>query len=304
MRGRAISDLSEEEKRTLILRSAEAYTGECFEGIPYASARLKDTVNKLYKAAHPIVDSLCSELGDCKYEPIFFELEIDRGNPENPEAAVFKTEDGREVYIAGKIDRVDTYKKDENLYVRVIDYKSGSKVFSPSDIETGENLQMFLYLKSVVETKSPEFRKRIGVDEGGRMIPAGVIYVKTSMGDTSVSKDDPDLIRAEIDKKNRTRLGMLLDDSESISAMNKAFIPVKFKASGEPDAYSKAKLYTENGWDKINETIENTVTSICNRMISGDIEASPLNKSASSSSSCKWCDFKPICRNAARFKKS
>lgn len=296
-RGKAISEITDSEKDALIARVSSEYIRACFDGIPETSARLQDTVNRLCRAAKPIIDGLCDEFSDCKYEPVFFELEIKKDSSETPEPIIFNTDSGKEVYITGKIDRVDSFKSENDVYIRVIDYKSGNKLFSPSDIEQGLNLQMFLYLKSVVETESTEFRKKLGVGENGRLIPAGVIYVKTAVEDAKISRNSEYDAKAAI-KKNQARVGMLLDDDVSIGAMNAEYIPVKFKADGTPDSHSKAKLYTLGGWDILNEKIKAAVSDISTRMTEGDISAVPMLKSSGKSDVCKYCEFKAICRNA------
>ncbi|MBQ3016859.1 MAG: PD-(D/E)XK nuclease family protein [Clostridia bacterium] len=300
-RGVSIAEITDEEKGALILRVSTEYIKGCFEGIPETSARIRDTVNKLCRAAKPIIDGLCDEFSDCKYEPIFFELDIDKDVKGAPEPVIFTTDRDKEVYITGKIDRVDAFKSGGNVYIRVIDYKSGNKIFSPSDIERGLNLQMFLYLKSVVDTKNPEFRAKVGLGEGGKMIPAGVIYVKTAIEDAKISRNSEAEALAAV-KKNQARIGMLLDDEVSIGAMNARYIPIKFKSDGTPDAYSKSKLYTETGWELLSGKIEAAIKDISKRMTEGDIAALPLIRSKGKSDVCKYCDFKAICRNASSAK--
>ena len=55
-----------------------------------------------------------------------------------------------EVIIDGYIDRLDAFRSGDDVYVRVIDYKTGIKNFSLDDIQAGENLQMLLYLASIM----------------------------------------------------------------------------------------------------------------------------------------------------------
>jgi ATP-dependent helicase/nuclease subunit B len=245
----------------------------------------------------PLIDSLCDEFSDCKFEPVFFELSIDKTSDKSPEPSIFRTADGREIYFSGKVDRVDTYRSGDDVYVRVIDYKTGAKDFKPSDIEEGKNLQMFLYLKAIVESEKESFRSAIGISGNGKMIPAGVIYVKANVSGSKIQKDDADeAIKAA--KKNQEREGMLLNDCTSIGAMNSKFIPVKFKNDGNPDAYSVAKLYTIERWGGITDTIKKIVSDECTKMVLGDICAKPLREKRGKSSVCKWCEFKPICRNS------
>ena len=297
-RGKGVAQISESEKKELILRVSETYIRKCFEGIPETSARLKDTVNKLCRAAKPIIDGLCDEFSDCKYEPIFFELDISKKSSDTPQPVIFTTDTDKEIYITGKIDRVDAFRSGDDVYIRVIDYKTGSKLFSPSDIERGLNLQMFLYLKSVVETTSPEFREKLGAASDGRMIPAGVLYVKTAIEDAKISKNSESEALAAV-MKNQTRVGMLLNDDASLGAMNSAYIPIKFNKDGSPDARSKQKLYTEEGWRAIGDKISTVITDIGTRMTAGDISALPIIKSNGKSDVCKYCEFKAICRNSS-----
>lgn len=297
-RGKKISEITDKEKEELILRVSTEYITACFEGIPETSARVKDTVNKLCRATKPIIDGLCDEFSNCKYEPVFFELAIEKNKDGNPEPIVFYWGEGKELYVTGKIDRVDAYKSGDDVYIRVVDYKSGNKIFSPDDIKKGLNLQMFLYLKAVIETENAEFKNKIGVTGEGKMIPAGVIYVKTSMEDAKIPRNDESSALEQI-KKNQARIGMLLDDAESIGAMNAEYIPIKFKTTdGKPDSRSLKKLYTLPGWDELNDTIREVVCDLGARMTSGDISASPLMKASGKTEVCKYCDFKAICRNA------
>ena len=296
-RGKKINEITDTEKQALIERVSENYVTECFDGIPKTSARLQNTVSKLCRAARPIIDGLCDEFSACEYEPVFFELAIDKNSDGAPMPIAFTTQNGREVFIHGVIDRVDTFRSGDDVYVRVIDYKSGNKIFSPKDLEEGLNLQMFLYLKSVVETDTPEFRTRIGLPDGGKMIPAGVIYVKTSLAEGAIkknsAKDASDAVKA-----GQARLGMLLDDMTSISAMNPAYIPVKFKKDGAPDRYSVDKLYTAHGWEKLNETISDSVKQILNDMTNGIVDAAPKIRRGEKTTPCTWCKFKAICRSS------
>jgi len=296
-RGKSISQITEDEKLSLIHGVADEYIAKCFEGIPKTSARLEDTIKKLSAYTKPIIDNLCDEFSNCKYEPIFFELEIDGRSDDKPNPVIFNTDSGKNVFITGKIDRVDAFIGEEDIYVRVVDYKSGKKVFSPSDIEQGMNLQIFLYLKSIVDTDKPEFIKKITSDTTKKLSPAGVLYVKTSVDDLKAKHDTPENV-LEASKEIKQRLGMVLDSEESLSAMNPEYIPIKFRKNGEPDAYTKKYLYSKNGWDTINQAIESSVKNICEKMFSGNIEALPLKKSKGKSAVCEYCKFKSVCRNA------
>ena len=294
-RGKKISEITADEKAALIKRVSTDFATKLFDGISKTSARVVNTVNVLSRQAAPIIDSLCDEFSDCEYTPVFFELSIDNTDPSTPESPTFKTDTGHSLYLVGKVDRVDTYEHDGTVYIRVIDYKTGNKEFSPKDLEEGKNLQMFLYLKAITESKNKAFLDRLGNAE--KLIPAGVIYVKSGIADGAVKKNDPDAALDSV-KKEQKRLGMLLNDKDSLNAMNGDFIPVKFKVGdGEPTERTKDRLYTEEGWKKLSKTIEDAVSDIAKRMTGGDIGALPTYMRKGKSTPCQWCGFKAICRN-------
>ena len=158
----------------------------------------------------------------------------------------------------------------------------------------GANLQMFLYLKALVESENEKFRASLGVGEGGRLIPAGVIYVKTSVRDLKVDTPD-DSIASEAVKSAQGREGMILDDPEVISAMTLKYSPVYSKRTPDKIAKTKEKfLYTEEGWGDIMHTVEDSVCRVADGIRSGVMDADP--KEHKGKSPCDYCNFKPVCR--------
>ena len=87
-------------------------------------ARLKDTLSLVTK-------SLAEEFSESKFSPAFFELKIGK---DSLRPITVELPDGGKVGVYGVIDRVDTYEDDGKLYVRVVDYKTGKKVFSKADL--------------------------------------------------------------------------------------------------------------------------------------------------------------------------
>ena len=291
-----IKSLTEEERDRILLGVAKRFIDDSFEGVARRSARIDAQIDRLRRAARPVVDSLCREFSNSEFQPVFFELGINRKDQDAPEPAVFKTSDGREIFINGIVDRVDTYKSGEDVYVRIVDYKTGQKTFSKDDIAEGKNLQMFLYLKSIIETEKSGFRDRIGAGEGGRLIPAGVIYMKADIKDGKIPRSDPEAAKAAVEEM-QLRIGLVLDEEESLAAMNPSYLPVKYDDKGKPTRYTVQNLYTLPEWDSFCDTISNVMRDIGDRMVSGDISATPF-KNGKKNSSCTYCDFKAICRNA------
>ena len=274
------------DRERITRTAAEKYAEELL-GNGAGGARTKAVISRLTRATKPVVDGLCEELSACKYKPTFFELETNSRDPDAPDHLVINRDGGGRIIVRGTIDRVDTYKSGDDVFVRIIDYKTGRTDFQPSKLADGEYLQMFLYLKAIADTKSKGFLEKLGVGEGGRVIPAGVIYVKTKVKDTTVRNSDDTEAESAV-KSLQERDGMLLDNPESLEAMNPDFIP--------PETKRKESLrYDEAGWADIERTLTEVTTSVADAMTSGNIKATPATKDGRN---CKWCRYKEICRSA------
>ena len=283
--------LERTERERLTREAAEKYLLAMGEDVKATRTAVK--IKRLTRAAIPSIAGLCDEFKETKYRPKFFELEI-KGGANSPDPIRLTTEDGKTVYIYGIIDRVDTYEDGDDVFVRVIDYKTGSKDFNPDDMEKGRNLQMFLYLKAIMESDKKKFKENLGVKNDGRVIPGGVIYIKTSLSDTQIDRDSNELALEEV-KKNQAREGMTLEGDIHDAALGKDYIPGKKKRD------SKKYRYSEEGFNKIMENVEASVINIAEGIRSGNACSKPDLQGKYSP--CEFCDFKPICRNA-KLKKS
>lgn len=291
---RSTDSLTEEEKVSLTRSAAEKYIAKLGDDVINASFRTRIKIDRLCRAALPVVEGLCEEFAQSAFQPRFFELSIgeDREAPD----PIHINATGGEIIIKGVIDRVDAYKKDQDVYIRVIDYKTGKKTFEPSDMAEGSNLQMFLYLKALVESEKKAFHKAVELGEEGRLVPAGVIYVKTDIRDVKIDRpDDESALDAVKDAQQRE--GMILNNNEIIDAMTLRYTPVYSKKSPTKIANADKKyLYTEEQWDKIMDTVEDSVKKVADQIRCGDVSVSPKEKKRESP--CDYCEFKPVCRKA------
>lgn len=71
----------------------------------------------------------------------------------------------------GKIDRVDLCKDKDKVYVKVLDYKTGSKAFDVVALYHGLQLQLMVYMDAAVKMTQKHYPDR-------EVIPAGVFYYR------------------------------------------------------------------------------------------------------------------------------
>jgi len=84
---------------------------------------------------------------------------------------VIELEDGERIYLEGRIDRVDILNDEEGNYVKIIDYKSGSKDFSLSDVYYGFQIQLIVYLDAILSSEEKKHKVEVH--------PGGIFYFKT-----------------------------------------------------------------------------------------------------------------------------
>ena len=92
---------------------------------------------------------LRDEQNQSQFKPVACELKIGRGEDAVP-GQVYRLSDGRTVQLVGTVDRADEWIEDDGTrWVRVVDYKTGSKKLDLKEVYCGLDCQMLLYLFSL-----------------------------------------------------------------------------------------------------------------------------------------------------------
>ncbi len=222
--------------------------------------RLKFFVNTLKSKLYSVVLRIAKEFAQSDFVPQRCELVIGEKG-EIPEINI-NLDNDKSLKLNGIIDRLDTY----NGYVRIVDYKTGSRVFKLPDILFGQNLQMLLYLYTVIN--SGKFGDK----------PAGVLYCCA------------DKIKKGESKKHTN--GLLLANTDVHNAMDKEnkgeFVP-KYKDEKPSDSF-----LSEDEFNNVFNFIDKKLKNVGNGIYNGLINATPID--GLDSPACKYCDFNSICR--------
>ncbi len=259
----------------------------------FVSKRQEALFARLKRTGVLFVSSIYDEFENSDFSPVLFEVSISNTNEKGISPYRVPLSDGSSIYIYGQIDRVDTYEKDGVVYVRVVDYKTGKKEFLRSDLEKGLNLQMFLYMLSVMEN---EERFCAMTDTKGKVVPAGVLYyiarLPSDIG--TVAFEDEKLEQLLIN--NIERQGLVLDDPDILSAMSKdgSFKALPDGIIKKPRSRKERPVYTLEGFEDIRNSIALTLTKIADSMKSGAADATPPEDDKKH---CDRCRMRAICRH-------
>ena len=272
----------------------ETYLATLFPAGAEIPARIRHRFLRLSRLVVGLATELAEELAESEFTPLFFEYEPSAEDESRAAPPVFTLEDGTRVTLYGKIDRVDVYRKDGNAYLRVIDYKTGEKIFSLDSIARGRDLQLLVYLFALWKCDRPRFLERLGVGEGGRVLPAGVLYLNLSLA-------TPQLLPDEGADGRCTRSGLLLADDDSLQAMDPRregrFIPIRYKKDGTVAKASLKNLTTLEELGEIMELVTAAVKGTAQKLSCGLADATPL-LSGAGRVACANCAYYPVCRNA------
>ncbi|MDD4772792.1 MAG: PD-(D/E)XK nuclease family protein [Eubacteriales bacterium] len=290
------TDLTDDKIENITDKIIDEYIKSVIDNPKDRTNRITQLFRRLKRTTLLLIRNILDEFMQSEFTPAFFELPIKFGDKEGSEPFSIPLPDNSHVYVFGKVDRVDTYKKGNDVYIRVVDYKTGIKSFSLSDIGLGLNLQMLLYLFALWQNPSENFKARAGCGEGGQILPAGVLYFSAKAPEFSLDNYEDE--NAVTDKAHTalTRRGLLLDDKEILKAMEKnlegRYIPVKLKSDGNFTAASSIQTLSDFGI--LMNDISDTLCNLGRQLKKGRADAIPLRKGGNNA--CEYCPHKPVCR--------
>ena len=267
-----------------VRKIAGDYISEIFRVPPeLVPKRLAHLFDYLCRSAEIFAKRIKEELEASSFCPRDFELTVGR---EGDAVEPLRLESGDvSVELRGKIDRVDTYEDgDGKLYVRVVDYKTGSKTFKIENVKLGLDTQMLLYLFSVLENG----KKRYGSDP----IPAAVLYAGIKPPQTEMKiGEDTSAFENKVEAS-----GLFLQDEAILRAMDPMlkgeYIPVK-----EGDLKKgKSNLIGEGAFADLKKEVTDVILKYAAEMKNGVACARPLE--VAGTKPCEYCKMKAVCRTS------
>ena len=136
--------MDNKELHRLTRQYIDQYAEQELHNFQNRTPRFRYLFNRLRTNAYAIIDQVAEELRHSDFVPMAFELGF--GGKDGTLPAVTISRPDGELRVGGKVDRVDGWIKDDKLYLRVVDYKSGKKKFDLANVRMGLDIQMLLYL--------------------------------------------------------------------------------------------------------------------------------------------------------------
>ena len=195
-------------------------------------------------------------------------------------------ENGKQVEITGKIDRVDISKNAQGKYIRVIDYKSSIKNIDLNKVVAGLQIQLLTYLDAITEIED--------------VLPAGVFYFNLIEPIVNASKDETDEEIEEKIKKKFKMKGLILADVNIVRSMDKNLetgysnVVPAYITTENTISKKRSSAITKEEFSLLQKNIKNTVKQISKEILNGNINIKPFNKK--NKTYCDYCAYKSICQ--------
>ena len=243
----------EEETEAIADAIISAYLEEvCPMGVTNLNGRLLHLYTRLRKLALIMLRDMIAELRASKFVPSMFEQSIGRdgGLP----TVSLELKDGSRVILSGMIDRVDLYKSEDRIYVRVVDYKSGEHKFALKDIASGMDIQLILYLFAMLSADPQRYA----------VAGAEYLYTANEKGKTEVF-----------------RSGLILNDEAVKDALD---------SSADRRFTKKLIGQTKEEIDGLIEEMKQAIADVASRILAGEAQKTPSEDACRFCSVAEHCD--------------
>lgn len=281
-------NLSRNQINKIIENCAKEYFESNMGGDIKINARLESNLKRIEENIYQIISHLQNELKQSEFRPVEFEFNINKNG-----IAYLTADNGVEIILRGIIDRIDIYESNGEKYIRVIDYKTGKKVFSMSSLLYGINLQMLLYMFTITSSKGAY----------SDCYPAGVLYMPSGEIICGRDRDESGSMEEYLNKHYKMN-GVVLNDRSVLNAMEKdiqgIYIPAKLLKGDTGDGElllnkRSSSCLTSSQFKKLRQHTEKLIINVCNELYGGNIDADPLI--IFGNNPCDYCDYWSICGN-------
>ena len=262
------TEIEEEKRKEYIDDSVEHAISDYGNSVLYSSARNEYMIERMKRLLTRTIWALTKQLEAGDFVPVAYEMRFENG----------------------KIDRVDLCKDKDKVYVKVLDYKTGSKAFDVVALYHGLQLQLMVYMDAAVKMTQKHY-------PDSEVIPAGVFYYR--LNDPLVEKKvvgEEEEIWQKVLKELKVDGVMNLKDEtlehlDHCQVGESAVIPVKYNKNGSLSKNSK--VASEQEFEVMMRHALGKVLKVHRKILSGEVAAFPYRRKQESG--CDYCAYRHIC---------
>lgn len=280
-RGLDFRQIGEKERRAMVKDVVAQVSMEYRNTIMKSSARNSYLEKKVERITDRTIRALIYQIQKGDFEPEEFEVDVTTRIP---------LRGGDSLQLRGRIDRMDVFEDEDRVFVKIMDYKSGTTSFDLALLYHGLQLQLVVYMDAAMQLE----KRR---NPGKEIVPAGLFYYHIDDPVVERSSDESlEAVEASVLKKLRMN-GLVNSSLEVISHMDHEIvkesdvIPVALKDGLIQEA--KSSVAGGNRFAHLSAFVNRSLKSMGEEILDGNTEINPYKQG--NRTACDYCPYHSIC---------
>ncbi|MCC8151791.1 MAG: PD-(D/E)XK nuclease family protein [Lachnospiraceae bacterium] len=276
-------DVTESQQEDLLKEAMEEAVLEMPNESLLESSRNAYVLERIYRIMKRSIWAIHEQMKRGDFRPGGYEMEFSHADRLTPESLM---------RTVGSVDRVDLYEKDDRIYVKVVDYKSGNTKFQLLSLYYGKQLQLVLYLSAAMKKLQKDYPDK-------EIVPAGILYYHLDdpmvEAEAAQPEEIADKILAQMKPNgliNREPDVYLHMDRELLQHKKSDVIPVALKKDLTLSKTGTSAASTED-FKLLTDYVGWCMEDEGRQMIEGDINVRPYR--LGDKTGCDYCAYRGVC---------
>ena len=287
-------DASDYTWKTLPREVADEWVEECLASLTIdygntvlnSSARNNYMIRRMARILKRTVWALGEQIRKGMFTPENYEISF--SGVSDLEAINIELSPEEQLKLRGRIDRVDTCEDAEHVYVKVIDYKSGTTSFQLLALYHGLQLQLVIYLNAAMELMKKEHPDK-------EVLPAGVLYYQIQDPVLDTDGEEADVTARVLEKLKPN--GLINGDPEIIKRLDQSMpgrsqvLPIAYNKDGSLRAGSP--VASGEQFAALSRYVNRKIRKIGSEVLDGRMDVNPYELKGKTA--CDYCAYSGVC---------
>lgn len=258
-------DVPKEAQEKLMQQAVEETVSVAADTVLLNDARTAYLVERIRRILKRTIETIADQIKTSHFSPEGYEISFSFA--EDLQAVNFSLSEEEKMRLRGRIDRVDTKKTDHEVYVKVVDYKSGNRDFQLLSLYHGLQLQLVVYMNSALELLKKKYPDK-------EVLPGGMYYYHL---------DDPVVE------------GNSVQTEEEIKEKILEELKLKGVAAEETDdsVSKKSQKAEQEEFQVLSNYVNHKIQHIGQNIFDGNIGTNPYQ--LGDKTGCDYCPYSGVC---------
>lgn len=280
--------LTEEGRKELVKKCVARVTEEYGNTIMQNSARNAYLAGRIERITDRTIWALAEQVKKGDFEPVGFEVSFSA--IDSLKAMEIRLSEDEKLQLRGRIDRMDLCEDEKHVYVKIIDYKSGSTSFDLAALYYGLQLQLVVYMDAAMELQQQKA-------PGKEVVPGGIFYYHI---DDPLAEKEEGMTGEEIERQILRQLrmdGLVNSGLEVIRRLDREIqkesdvIPVAMKDGYVQEA--RSSVASTKRFEDLRLFVNRKLREAGVDILRGNVDLKPCKRGERAA--CDYCPYHAVC---------